>query len=151
MKDTYVVERPSDFSVLIEDILNWSESQVNNSLVIALQGDLGAGKTTFTQELAKHLGVTESVTSPTFTIMKQYELETENFDKLVHIDAYRFESEEEAAPLRLGEILATPRTVVCIEWPEYVPASTPESAVWLEIKPGDNDVREVTVRIKAKK
>ena len=57
--------------------------------VIGLSGNLGAGKTTFTQRVAKKLGILEeSITSPTFVIMKKYELESQVFDNFIHIDAY---------------------------------------------------------------
>lgn len=115
-------------------------------MVITLEGDLGAGKTTFTQELGRNLGVTEQVTSPTFTIMKQYELDHELFDTLVHIDAYRFESEEEARPLRLEEIFTIPRAIVCVEWPERIPSLIPKTATSLTISIIEDEKRLVTVQ-----
>lgn len=115
--------------------------------MIVLSGELGAGKTTFVQQLAAHLGVREPITSPTFTIMKQYPLVHEQFDTLVHIDAYRFEDESEAVPLRLGEIMQTPRTITCLEWPERIAAVVPQNAVRVQIEIAEGEKRTVTVKL----
>lgn len=145
MNNEYQVANPSEFQSVINDILNWYKVSGKETLIIALQGDLGAGKTTFTQMLGQHLKISEPITSPTFTIMKQYGVEDECFDQLVHIDAYRIESEDEAEPLRLKEIIEHPRTIVCIEWPEQIPSIIPDSAVSVIIKIGENEVRTVSV------
>ena len=114
--------------------------------LVTLTGDLGAGKTTFTQQLAKHLGVTEPVTSPTFGIMKSYELlDHPQFDQLVHIDAYRIDDISEAGPLRLVELWQQPRTLICLEWPERIAEILPPEIVAVQIEIGDGELRKVTV------
>lgn len=145
MKSEYRVVSPTDLRSVIIDILSWFEGSDQETLVIALQGDLGAGKTTFVQELGKHFDIKETITSPTFTIMKQYELTHEKFDLLVHIDAYRIEDEAETGPLHLEEIFQRPRTLVCIEWPEQIPTAIPQTAVQVSIEIGENEVRTVKV------
>lgn len=87
--------------------------------LILLRGDLGAGKTTFTQFLADELGVKESVTSPTFTIMKEYEGKKL---KVVHFDLYRINDALEAQEFGFDEyVFNTPEdTVVLVEWPDNV-------------------------------
>ena len=95
--------------------------------VLALHGDLGAGKTTFTQTVAKTLGVQETVTSPTFVIMKGYETTSERFEQLVHIDAYRIEEEDEMRPLHFKELLGQPNTLICIEWAEKITNLLPDT------------------------
>ncbi|HMA79220.1 MAG TPA: tRNA (adenosine(37)-N6)-threonylcarbamoyltransferase complex ATPase subunit type 1 TsaE [Candidatus Paceibacterota bacterium] len=87
--------------------------------VLALHGDLGAGKTTFVQALAHALGVGEPVTSPTFVIRKDYTL-SGAWDLLVHIDAYRLDEPTELERLGFSELLSLPRTLICIEWAERV-------------------------------
>ena len=96
--------------------------------VVALSGELGAGKTAFSQAFAKELGVSDSVVSPTFVIMKSYETKHEHYKRLVHIDAYRLNSHEELMKLGWAEIVADPETIVLIEWPEQVAGAIPAYA-----------------------
>lgn len=96
---------------------------------ITLSGDLGAGKTAFTKEISKQLGVREEVTSPTFVIMKSYAITQHSFLKsLVHIDAYRIESDDEMRVLGFDEILSDSSKLVCIEWPEKIADLIPVDA-----------------------
>lgn len=84
--------------------------------VIALEGELGAGKTTFVQGLCEALGVTGPVTSPTFAIMNVH---AGKF-RVTHLDLYRLKSAREIAALGLEEFLGQPDTVTLIEWPGAV-------------------------------
>lgn len=105
-----------------------------HATIIALRGDLGVGKTTFTQALARELGVEEAVQSPTYVLMKSYPLRVPKpypgiegrFEQLVHLDAYRLESPGEFAALRPQEFLGDPRALVVVEWPERLGSSLPE-------------------------
>lgn len=92
----------------------------SGALVVGLCGDLGSGKTAFTQAVAKCLGVKETVTSPTFVIEKIYKLGNKNFDHLIHIDAYRLESGSELLHLGWEEIAKNPKNIIFIEWPERI-------------------------------
>jgi tRNA threonylcarbamoyladenosine biosynthesis protein TsaE len=104
--------------------------QKETATVITLAGDLGVGKTAFTKELAKILGVSHEVTSPTFVIMKSYPISTHPFFKtLTHIDAYRIESEDEIRVLGFAELLKDPTQLICIEWPEKIQNSVPTDAL----------------------
>jgi tRNA threonylcarbamoyladenosine biosynthesis protein TsaE len=118
----------------------------NGSLVVALSGDLGAGKTTLVQALARCLGITEVVTSPTFTIMKSYQIiGNESFSLLVHMDAYRLESLAELKPLRFDEVLANPKNLVCVEWAEKIAPVLPKDTIYLKIEIKAEDSREITI------
>lgn len=109
------------------------EEKKDAATVLALEGTLGAGKTTFVQALARELGVTDTVQSPTYVLMKNYPLElssaSENtnkkFTKLVHIDAYRLESPEEFDALRPQEFLNDPQALVVVEWPQKLEGRLP--------------------------
>jgi len=90
-------------------------SQLSGGEVILLNGEMGAGKTTFTKFLAKALGITEDVTSPTFNIMKSYE-NTEGKLKLNHLDMYRLTSEDEIAETGVKETAFSPDAITVIEW-----------------------------------
>lgn len=94
--------------------------QTEGAMIVALQGDLGSGKTSFTQAICRELGVTENVTSPTFVLEKFYKIVHPDFDQLVHIDAYRLANGEELTTLGWSEVIKNNRTVVFLEWPEIV-------------------------------
>ena len=115
--------------------------------IITLSGDLGAGKTTFTQAFARELGVKEIVTSPTFIVYKVYDLpEHVAFERLVHVDAYRLESAEELRTHGFDALLQDIENIVIIEWPEKVPGllkGIPHQALTISVV-GEND-RTITL------
>jgi tRNA threonylcarbamoyladenosine biosynthesis protein TsaE len=118
----------------------------DSAAVLALHGDLGAGKTSFVKAVAAALGIAEVVTSPTFVIMKLYEAEAAKgvFTKLVHIDAYRVEDIDEMRVLRFEEVLAEKDTIICIEWAEKIEALLPPYTVHMNIEI-KGESREVTI------
>lgn len=97
-------------------------TQLKGGDILALSGDLGAGKTTFTKGLAQALGITKTITSPTFAIMNVYQLPTpkNGIKTLVHIDAYRLESPDEILTIGAEDYLGEPDTLCVIEWPEKI-------------------------------
>ncbi|MBP6858084.1 MAG: tRNA (adenosine(37)-N6)-threonylcarbamoyltransferase complex ATPase subunit type 1 TsaE [Candidatus Pacebacteria bacterium] len=118
MKRSYSKE---DLSSIAKESLSLLDISKNKATVVALQGELGAGKTTLVQAIAKELGVEEVVTSPTFVLAKWYKTTNDNFYVLVHIDAYRVESESELETLGFQDLLKEPKSLVIIEWPEKIP------------------------------
>lgn len=97
--------------------------------VMALSGELGAGKTAFVKECARVLGVTHTITSPTFVVMKSYEIPTHaRFTTLTHIDAYRIDDEDEMRILGFESLLADTQKLLCIEWPEKIASLIPSDA-----------------------
>lgn len=96
---------------------------------LALHGDLGVGKTTFVQGLARGLGVTEPVTSPTFNI---FTLHRGAGRTLVHMDAYRLESDRQLDALMLEDFLVSP-WCLAVEWPEKIAAWIPANALHLDL------------------
>ena len=121
------------------------ELPADRAAVIALHGDLGAGKTTFVQELARQLKVTDTVTSPTFVVLKKYETKSEQFSHLAHMDAYRIESEAELPPLRFSELLKSPNTLVCIEWAERISSALPSGTIHIHLAVASDTNRTVQV------
>lgn len=105
--------------------------KTSGAQVVALRGDLGAGKTTFVKALGAVLGVTEHITSPTFTILKQYETTDETWKQLLHMDAYRIEDSTELGPLGFTELLSNSNTLFCIEWAENIATALPEDCTEL--------------------
>lgn len=99
--------------------------------IILLNGDLGAGKTTFTKFLAKRLGVNEIVTSPTFTILKEYH--GENF-KINHFDMYRLDDYQEAYEFGIEDFLSgNSHEITLIEWSERISELLPENCIVINI------------------
>lgn len=108
--------------------------------VLCLYGEMGAGKTVFTNGLCRALGVTDYVTSPTFTIVNEYE--GENF-RVFHFDMYRIEDEDELLEIGFDEYLSSGGVCV-IEWPQNVKNSLPQKRFEIEIaKVGENE-RKIT-------
>ena len=95
--------------------------------VLTLYGELGSGKTTFVQGLAKAIGIPRRIVSPTFILMRRYPLTIKNFSWLYHIDLYRLETEADLADLGLPEIFADPAAIVAIEWAERLKPSLPKN------------------------
>lgn len=101
--------------------------------VLALHGDLGAGKTTFVQGLALGLGLTSSVTSPTFNL---FTLHRSSNRTLLHLDAYRLDHAAQMDDLMLEDFM-TPPWWLAVEWPEKIPGWLPPSSLhlWFELRP----------------
>lgn len=103
--------------------------------ILALSGSLGSGKTTFTKALAKELGVTQTVTSPTFVLMQEYKTKKLNRDKsllwLYHLDLYRTKNFAEVSGLGLEEIWGRPEVITVIEWADKIKERIPNKAIEL--------------------
>jgi len=113
--------------------------------LVALSGELGAGKTAFTKAAAKALGVEDSVTSPTFVLEKIYALPAgAPFKRFAHIDAYRLTSGAELAPLGFGELMRDPDTLIFLEWPEKVADALPPPAARVSIEAQNDGARTIT-------
>lgn len=107
---------------------------------ICLLGDLGAGKTTLVKGLAKGLGITETVQSPTFNIMKLY-LKGEK--PLIHIDAYRLLDHD--VDIGLDEYIGYEEGITMIEWPQYIAKLIPLNSIKVTIKNIGEDVRDIEI------
>ncbi len=128
-----LIQTLEDLHVLAERVLaevGEKHASQSTATVLALHGELGAGKTAFTQALAKVLGVTHYVTSPTFVIMRLYPIaEHDFFTTLVHIDAYRIESLNELDVIGFAELLQDSTNLICIEWAGKIEAALPKDAL----------------------
>lgn len=115
--------------------------------ILALSGDLGAGKTTFTQYLAKALGVKVHVNSPTFVIMRIYKTSKHPFQNLAHIDAYRLDSEKELEYLGLDQYIGQPSAITVIEWAEKIKKELKKNlkVMYLDFKV-NKGVHQVTIK-----
>lgn len=109
---------------------------------LALHGNLGVGKTTFVQGLARGFGIQETITSPTFTVFTLYRGPSRT---LVHLDAYRLENDHQVEALMLEDFLVSP-WCLAIEWPEKIPSWI--SADTLHIELGIRPDETHTLRIR---
>jgi tRNA threonylcarbamoyladenosine biosynthesis protein TsaE len=128
-------KKPADFKLIAREFL---ESLIKNqkktgALVVGLRGDLGAGKTTFVQAVARELGIKNKIASPTFVIMKKYALKGRNHKFMFHLDAYRLKNEKELLYLGWEEVISDPEHLVFIEWPENVKKVMPKFAKFIDI------------------
>jgi tRNA threonylcarbamoyladenosine biosynthesis protein TsaE len=106
---------------LARSILNIQRGKNRAATIITLHGDLGAGKTTFTQGFARGLGIKRRLISPTFVIMRRYQMPIrKQFKNLYHIDAYRLKNPDGLETLGLAAIFSDPTAIVLIEWPENI-------------------------------
>lgn len=121
--------------------------------VVALSGELGAGKTTLTQGIAAGLGIDVRVTSPTYTLVNEYEID-ESSDaellRLIHIDSYRLGEREDAAvseaeTFGIEEILDDNDAVIVIEWAERLASLLPPDHLRIELEHGNTNRRRITV------
>jgi len=150
-------EQPREYSLeeypqVAENIINILSEKKTRT--IALHGNLGAGKTTLSQEIIKQLGVTEVVTSPTFVIEKEYQTgvtggvqkKPSHINRIVHIDTYRLKNADELLALDFQKDLADPQTIILIEWPELVEGLLPQDTIHIYIDYLDKDRRSITIK-----
>lgn len=115
--------------------------------ILALYGDLGAGKTKFLQGLAKGFGVKNKVNSPTFNILKIYKVKGhKTINTFCHIDAYRLSSEKDLIALGVEEYFQDKSTVTAIEWAERIKKILPKKTIAIDIKHLSEDERKITIR-----
>jgi tRNA threonylcarbamoyladenosine biosynthesis protein TsaE len=110
---------------------------------VCLYGDLGSGKTTFTQGLAKGLGVENRIISPTFVVIKNYRLGDGIF---YHIDLYRIGEGENIKELGFQEIMDDDQSIIVIEWAEKLKNNLPEKRIDIKFIYEKDDVRKITFR-----
>jgi len=113
--------------------------------ILALSGDLGSGKTTFVQGFAEGLGFKGRIISPTFILMRKYDLPDGNF---FHVDLYRFEDnvEKEVENIGLTDIWNNKDNIVVIEWAEKIKNLLPENTKWLIFEMVGENERKITVK-----
>lgn len=128
-----------------DELVAWGErfgARVRAPCIVALRGDLGAGKTTLAQAICRGYGVTESVTSPTYTLVHEYAAPR---SPVYHLDLYRLADESALTNIGWDEIVAAP-ALVLVEWPERAGPRLPLDAVTVSLAhcAGDDDRRALT-------
>ena len=131
---------------------------LNNTNLLCLYGELGAGKTTFVQGLAKSLGIKKRVISPTFVMMREYpikflsppsiihhSLPIIHYSLLIHIDLYRIESEEDVISLDLKELWNNQKNLVVIEWAEKIKPILPKKRIDVKFEYVSQNKRKIEI------
>ena len=109
---------------------------------LAFYGDLGSGKTTFIQGLAKGLGIQRRIISPTFIIVRHYKMVKGNF---YHIDLYRTESKHDLLGVGLDQIIQNPDNIIALEWAEKISDLMPEKRIEIKLKYLSSNQRQITI------
>ncbi|ROL61422.1 tRNA (adenosine(37)-N6)-threonylcarbamoyltransferase complex ATPase subunit type 1 TsaE [Bacteroidetes/Chlorobi group bacterium ChocPot_Mid] len=116
--------------------------------IVLLYGELGAGKTQFSKGICNYFGIEEPVTSPTFTLINQYDgLTDDSVITIYHIDLYRIKDQKEFEEIGLNEILDDDFSIKLIEWPEKNLSEYPANArkVYLKFSDENKDKREIKI------
>ena len=135
-----ITQSPGETQKLGQKIGSDLKSGKLKKRIICLYGDLGSGKTTFIQGLAKGLGIKKRITSPTFVFVKKYQ------PSFYHVDLYRIEKLEETKGLGLGEIFSDPQALVAIEWAEKIKEMLPKERINLWFNYLNQNERKVIIR-----
>ena len=123
----------------------------NKALVLALEGDLGGGKTTFLQGFAQGLGIKEKILSPTFVIMRKFKIRVDScsdscrFVYFYHIDCYRIQKPKEIFDLGWDEIINNPENIVAVEWADRIRKILPKKKVKIKFKFVNKNIRLLTI------
>ena len=127
---------------LAKEILRKSPRE--QAVVLALQGELGSGKTCFVQGFAQGLGIKEKILSPTFVIMKRFHVPCSMFHAFYHFDCYRIENPKEILELGFKEIIANPKNIIAIEWAERIEGILPRECTVIKFDFINRTERKIT-------
>jgi len=114
--------------------------------VLALTGELGAGKTVLIKGIAAGLGIKKIITSPTFVLMKVYKLPANKLSNLIHIDCYRAKSFQEIINIGAAEYFGRPDSIVVIEWAEKIKTILPKQRLEIQIGLKGENAREILIK-----
>lgn len=133
------VKKTQKLAEIFAQVLSKIKNQEKSALVIGLYGDLGSGKTTFVQGLARGFQIKEKIQSPTFVIFKKYnfhkhKIKGRYFSSLYHFDCYRILKSKEIIDLGFGEIIVSPQNIIVIEWADKIKKILPKRMIKIKFK-----------------
>ena len=137
IEKNYTINSQQEMQALGEKIAKSIPQNRKQAVVFALMGELGSGKTTFVQGLAKGLGIKEKILSPTFVLMKR-------FKNFYHFDCYRVKKED-LKELGLEDIFNNPNSIVAIEWAENIEEVLPKGCFLLKFSLVKVGIRKVVM------
>ena len=147
MHQSIITNNPQETAALGQNLGNSIISRLEKGMapsdrVYCLYGDLGSGKTTFTQGFAKGCGITSRLLSPTFIIVRRYEIpNTQGF--LYHMDLYRLHTMQQLRDIGLEEILSDQKSCVIIEWAEKLEALLPKARTEVKFTLTDSGAHQI--------
>jgi tRNA threonylcarbamoyladenosine biosynthesis protein TsaE len=136
---TYSVNSIDSLKDIVIDLLEL----LNDHQVVALEGQMGAGKTTFVQQVLKAMGIEELDGSPTYSLINQYE--SRFYGTVYHLDLYRLNSLEEIFDIGIEELLYQ-KCICLIEWPEKMIELLPDNTIWVYIRVEEDFSRTITIK-----
>jgi tRNA threonylcarbamoyladenosine biosynthesis protein TsaE len=137
----FITNNPTETIKVAEDLAG----NLGPGQVIALAGNLGAGKTVFVKALAQKLGIKETITSPTFVLLKVYNLDFNNIKTFVHVDCYRLDEAENLADIGLQDYLEDSTALVIIEWADKLHNLPTNNLIKITIESQGGDKRKITI------
>lgn len=127
-----------------QDLARKLAEKLRGDEFIALFGDLGSGKTTFIQGLAKGLGIKQRIISPTFIIIRKYQIS--NISNFYHVDLYRIENLIELKNLEFEEIINSKEGIVAVEWAEKIKHLLPKKRIEIYFENISENERKITIK-----
>jgi len=131
---------------LAKEIAKSGSENNKNAVVIALEGELGAGKTTFVQGFAKGLRIDDKITSPTFVIFKMYSIgKGKYFKKMVHVDCYRLKDHKDLLKIGFNDVIKDKDNIILVEWSDRVEKILPKKHIKIHIDHISENERKISI------
>ncbi|KKU59151.1 MAG: YjeE family ATPase [Parcubacteria group bacterium GW2011_GWA2_47_12] len=140
---TFTSHSITDTAKFAREFLSWISYRADAATIVGLYGDLGSGKTSFVQQIAKILGIRGSVQSPTFIIFRRYTLHDSRYTNLIHIDAYRLDSGADLKKLGWDALASDPQNLIFIEWADRVMGILPHDHTQLHFEFVNDTTRKI--------
>ncbi|MBL7156072.1 MAG: tRNA (adenosine(37)-N6)-threonylcarbamoyltransferase complex ATPase subunit type 1 TsaE [Candidatus Pacebacteria bacterium] len=126
---------------LVKDIIK--KNIQTQAVIIGLIGELGSGKTCFTQGFANGLDISNKILSPTYVILKRFQISGSMFHDFYHIDCYRIKAEKEILDLGFANMCQNPENIIVIEWADQIKEILPKQTLFLKFKFINKNKREI--------
>ncbi len=141
---TIEIESPNQ----VAEVAKWLVTQFGDHRVIALQGEMGSGKTKLIKEICREIGTNDNVSSPTFSIINEYAFctATNGDAPIFHIDLYRLNDKEEALAIGIEDYISGENWCL-VEWPELVSDLLPEDTILIKMEHAGDQQRNLTIHI----
>ena len=142
--DKEIISRSAEETVALGE--QFAKDYLSDGSLVVLRGELGAGKTQFTKGIGKFFGINEDeISSPTYTLVSEYDVLYGNISKMFHLDCYRFDKPEELIELGVEEYLYPKHAVTIIEWPERIEAYLPTERIEVVIEVVNQNERKIEI------